>query len=162
MMRIEAKVRLGSSIVEADDFAAVACWEPPSAVLPDYTEKQLDEMAEKRPIYAQFNRDFQAARLECMGEGQKHWRLSLMARDPERISKGVVRAIIQPYVARAKSEGVPIWLVAGNQRARDVYAYFGFRVVRLIWSRQDNLAVPTWCMVCNWPPELSRTKGLGN
>ena len=59
---------------------------------------------------------------------------------------------------RAKEEQVPIWLIAGNARARDVYAYFGFRTVRVILSyprerKEGDEAVSTWCMVCNWPVE---------
>jgi RimJ/RimL family protein N-acetyltransferase len=62
-----------------------------------------------------------------------------------------VRAIIEPLVERSKVERVPIWCVAGNDRARDVYAYFGFKVVKLIYSGEER--VRTWCMVCNWPIE---------
>jgi hypothetical protein len=55
--RIETKIGLGSSVVEADGFAAVACWEPPSATRQNYTETLLDELAKERPIYARFIRD---------------------------------------------------------------------------------------------------------
>lgn len=149
--RIETKVGLGSSVVEADNFAAVACWEPPGATRGQYNDEELQELAKKRPIYAAFNRDIDNAKNECLGEGQKHWQLSLMARDPLRTSKGAVRAIIEPYVQRAKEDGVPIWLIAGNERARDVYAYFGFKLVKVVYSGEEK--VKTWCMVCNWPLE---------
>ncbi|KAH7390093.1 hypothetical protein BKA64DRAFT_678359 [Cadophora sp. MPI-SDFR-AT-0126] len=148
LFRIETKVRLGSQIVEADNFAAVACWEPPGAVHPNHSSKELDELGLKRPVYSTFIRDIETARRECLGE-QKCWQLSLMARDPLRTSKGAVRAIIEPYVKRAEEEKVPIWCVAGNERARDVYAYFGFKVVEVVYSGPDR--VQTWCMVCNWP-----------
>jgi hypothetical protein len=151
LQRIETKVGLGSLIVEADNFAAVACWEPPGAVRPSHNVEELKELAKERPIYAAFLRDIQAAKNECLGEGQKCWQLSLMARDPLRTSKGAVRAIIEPLVERSKVERVPIWCVAGNDRARDVYAYFGFKVVKLIYSGEER--VRTWCMVCNWPIE---------
>ncbi|KAK0105193.1 hypothetical protein ONS95_004412 [Cadophora gregata] len=148
LFRIETKVGLGSHIVEADNFAAVACWEPPGAVHPNHTVEELEELALTRPIYSGFIRDIEAARTECLGE-QKCWQLTLMARDPLRTSKGAVRAIIEPYVKRAEEERVPIWCVAGNEHARDVYAYFGFKVVRIVYSGPDR--VQTWCMVCNWP-----------
>ena len=149
--RIETKVGLGSLVVEADKFAAVACWEPPGAVRRDHNVEELEELAKERPIYAAFNRDIEAAKNECLGHGQKYWQLSLMARDPLRTSKGAVRAIIEPFVERSKEERVPIWCVAGNERARDVYAYFGFEVVKVIYSGEEK--VGTWCMVCNWPIE---------
>ena len=149
LLRIETKVALGSLIVEADKFAAVACWEPPGAVRPNHSAEELTELAKERPIFAAFVRDIEAARNECLGEGQKCWQLSLMARDPLRTSKGAVRAIIEPFVKRSKVERVSIWCVAGNERARDVYAYFGFKVVKVIYSGEER--VKTWCMVCNWP-----------
>lgn len=148
LVRIETKVALGSSIVEADKFAAVACWEPPGAVRRDHTMEELQELAKERPIYAAFIRDIEAAKVECLGENPKCWQLSLMARDPLRTSKGAVRAVIEPFVERAKEEEMPIWCVAGNERARDVYAYFGFEVVKVVHLGED---VRTWCMVCNWP-----------
>jgi hypothetical protein len=147
LLRIETKVGLGSSIVEADKFAAVACWEPPEAVHRNHTSEELKELAKERPIYADFVRNIEAAKNECLGEGQKYWQLTLMARDPLRTSKGAVRAIIEPFVERSKEERVPIWCVAGNERARDVYAYFGFEVVKVIYSGEEK--VRTWCMVCN-------------
>ena len=150
LFRIETKVKLGSQIVEADDFAAVACWEPPGAVHPNHTTEELKEIALQRPIYSGFIRDIEAARTKCLGE-QKCWQLSLMARDPIRTSKGAVRAIIEPYVKRAQEERVPIWCVAGNERARDVYSYFGFKVVEVVHSGPEQ--VQTWCMVCNWLPK---------
>jgi hypothetical protein len=149
--RIETKVGLGSLIVEADNFAAVACWEPPGAVRRNHNVEELKELAKERPIYAAFLRDIQAAKNECLGEGRKCWQLSLMARDPLRTSKGAVRAIMVPFVERSKEERIPIWCVAGNERARDVYAYFGFKVVKVIYSGEEK--VRTWCMVCNWPIE---------
>ena len=149
--RIEAKVGLGSLVVEADQFAAVACWEPPGVVCRNHDIEELEELAKERPIYAAFIRDIEAAENECLGEGQKCWQLSLMARDPLRTSKGAVRAIIEPFVERSKAERVPIWCVAGNERARDVYAYFGFEVVKVIYLGEEK--VKTWCMVYNWPVE---------
>lgn len=162
--RIERKVKLGSLIVEAGDFAAVACWEPPAATPPLATEPELEAIAAQRPAFAQFSRDLQRARVEVLGPEQKYWSLSLMARDPEKGDRGVVRAVIEPFVKRAKEEDrVPLWLTAANTRARDVYAYFGFRVVRCIESfprggriqeqEGERGSVPSWVMVCNWPPE---------
>ncbi|KEF62205.1 uncharacterized protein A1O9_00177 [Exophiala aquamarina CBS 119918] len=156
--RIERKVALGSLIVEAANFAAVACWEPPAATPPMLSEGELLEIEKERPAFAQFTREIQGARSEVLGPEQKYWCLSLMARDPDRKDKGAVRAVIEPFVARARSEGVPLWLIAGNLRARDVYAYFGFRVVRYLESFPKERTpavqgVPSWVMVCNWPAE---------
>ncbi|PMD16245.1 hypothetical protein NA56DRAFT_318614 [Hyaloscypha hepaticicola] len=151
LLRIETKVRLDSTIVEADNFAAVACWEPPRTDHLNHSVEELEELEKERPIYADFIRNIEAAKEACLGGTQEHWQFSLMARDPLRASKGAVRAIIELFVVRSREERVPIWCVAGNERARDVYAYFGFQVVKVVYSGED--LVRTWCMVYNWPIE---------
>ncbi|TVY67401.1 Puromycin N-acetyltransferase [Lachnellula suecica] len=138
LARINTKLSHGSFIVEADDFAAVACWEPPTAVQDNHSAAELGEL--------QFIQEIEDAKKACLGE-RKCWLLSLMARDPGMISKGAVRAVIEPFVERARTHGVPVWLVAGNERARDVYAYFGFVVVKVVYSGEER--IPTWCMVFN-------------
>ena len=40
---------------------------------------------------------------------------------------GVVSAILQTYLDKAKADGVPVWLESTNQHACDVYLHFGFR-----------------------------------
>ena len=158
--RVETKVAAGAFVVEAGNFGAVAIWEPPSSNAAPLTEAQLRDLAADRPIFAEFIREIQDAKMAVFGNaGQRYWSLAIMARDPRRRDKGVVRAVIEPYVKRAKEEKLPIWLVAGSARARDVYAYFGFRVVKVILSDPKDVAedgeqaVPSWCMVCNWPLE---------
>lgn len=151
LLRIETKVRLDSMIVEADNFAAVACWEPPRTDHLNHSVEELEELEKERPIYADFIRNIEAAKEACLGGTQEYWQFSLTARDPLRASKGAVRAIIELFVVRSKEERVPIWCVAGNERARDVYAYFGFQVVKVVYSGED--LVRTWCMVYNWPIE---------
>ena len=41
----------------------------------------------------------------------------------------VVRALIEPYLLKAKEAGLPAWVEALDEHARDVYAHFGFRTV---------------------------------
>ncbi|KAG8161562.1 hypothetical protein KVR01_008549 [Diaporthe batatas] len=164
MIRIRSKIAGGAFIVEAAGFAAVACWQPPGSVPPDRTEEQLEELSQRTPIYAKFLKEYEETRRGLFGESQQFWFLTLMARDPERLDKGAVRAVLEPFVAEARSKGQPLWLVAGNQRARDVYSYFGFRVVKVLMSyptdrmkaegvlsEKDMEGVPTWCMAANWP-----------
>ncbi|KIW17651.1 hypothetical protein PV08_04846 [Exophiala spinifera] len=181
--RVATKVKAGSFVAEAADFAAVVCWEPPDAVARPLSEPELQELAKGRPVFAKFVRDQQAARAATFGTDQPYWNMTLMARDPERSDRGAVRAVIEPFVARARKDGVPMWLCAANERARDVYAYFGFRVVEVIYSvveakgdgdadgdadqvdqqgkNKKKTIVPTWCMCCNWPVEPVREKEDG-
>ncbi|ROW17633.1 hypothetical protein VPNG_00995 [Cytospora leucostoma] len=133
MACISRRIAAGAFVVEAAGFAAVACWELPQSTPPDLPEETIDKLfaREGRPIYAPFLRDLQVARCEVLGSHTRFWSLSSMARDPNRKAKGAVRAVIQLLVARARAESLPLWLVAANERARDVYAYFGFRVVKV-------------------------------
>lgn len=41
----------------------------------------------------------------------------------------MIRALFEPYLQRAQEAGLPAWLEATNEHARDVYAHFGFKVV---------------------------------
>jgi hypothetical protein len=43
-----------------------------------------------------------------------------------------VRALIEPYLQRAREEGVSAFLEASNVHARDVYAHLGFNVVEAV------------------------------
>lgn len=45
---------------------------------------------------------------------------------------GVARALIAPFLEKARQDNVPAWLEAINDHARDVYAHFGFHVVETV------------------------------
>lgn len=42
---------------------------------------------------------------------------------------GVIRALFEPYIARAREEGVPIWLEAVSEHSKQVYEHLGFKTV---------------------------------
>jgi hypothetical protein len=42
---------------------------------------------------------------------------------------GVIRALFEPYLQQAQEAGLPAWVEATNEHARDVYAHFGFKVI---------------------------------
>jgi len=114
----------------------------------DLTEEELLEMEKERPVYARYNRQVEALRREALGE-QRFWQMSLLARDPERDGKGAVRAIIGELLRRTGEDGVGVWCVAGNERARGVYEFFGFREVGVV---ELGEGVRAWCMV--WRREI--------
>jgi hypothetical protein len=153
---IASKLQLGAEIVEAGNWAAAACWEPPEAA--SFKTTITPEMRRSRPVFVGFLEQVAAARRYHMSPDARFWHLSAMARDPERKDKGAVRAVLAPYIARAKKDGVPIWIEASSSRARDIYAYFGFRVVEEIWSGVGKIGssgypqpggpgVHTWLMI---------------
>lgn len=45
------------------------------------------------------------------------------------ISTGVVRALIDPYLHRARAAGIPVWLEAISEHGRQVYEHLSFRTV---------------------------------
>lgn len=47
----------------------------------------------------------------------------------ELTSTGAVRALFDPYIARAREERVPLWLEAVSEHSKQVYEHIGFRTV---------------------------------
>lgn len=78
-------------------------------------------------------------------QGRDYWYLNLIGRHPERTEpggclildswharltwSGVVRALVDPYFKKAREQGVPLYLEAITEHARDVYAHMGFRTI---------------------------------
>jgi len=154
--RISAKVEAGATIFEAGNWAAAALWQPPiERSSPVEAESQPEQTS---PTLADFLFRSDSAREKHLGKDRPYYYLSLMGRAPGRTEKGAVRAVLEPYISRAKSEGVPIWLEAGTERGRDVYSYFGFETVDMIVSGKGSYnidgipveggeGVPTWLMM---------------
>jgi hypothetical protein len=162
-LRTTRKLADGGVIIEAGNWAAAAIWDPPGSTVsgPPLTEAERA----RRPVFASFIDDIAAAKKRHMPPGQRYWHLSMMARDP-RVQppvKGAVRAVIEPYLRRAREEGLPVWLEASSTRARDVYAHLGFEVLECVENgmgkyRADGYpagegeeapGVPTWFMIHN-------------
>ena len=151
--RIQRKTANGAIMVEAGDFAAVACWEPPACTLrmeADDGDLLFPAFAQ-RPIMHGFARQSATWRRNAV-RGRDYWHLSLMARDPQRRDvKGAVRSVLEAGIWWAELEGRPIWLEAGNQRAREIYAAFGFKELGVTWhGREGGVQVPIWMMI--WEP----------
>lgn len=90
------------------------------------------------------------AKKTFMGD-KKYYYLNMVARHPDRIEPGtnriycvrcmfhitnnptgVVRALFEPYIARAREEKVPIWLEAVSEHSKQVYEHFGFKTVAIL------------------------------
>lgn len=114
----------GAEVVQANNFNAVAIWTKPGQGV----DIPLTNDSE-------FNRQYMLENDEAkhiiIPEGMEYYYLFTIARDPEDSSvKGSVRAIFDHYKARADEENCCIILEAINEKARDVYKYFGFKVCR--------------------------------
>lgn len=114
----------GAEIVQANNFNAVAIWTKPG----HHVKIPLTDDPE-------FNRQYILENEQAKGiiipEGMGYYYLFTIARDPDDTTvKGSVRAIFDHYKDRADRENCCIVLEAINEKARDVYQYFGFQVCR--------------------------------
>lgn len=75
-----------------------------------------------------------------------------------RAVPGALRAVILPFLARARRDRVPAWLEAVSPRAVAVYERCGFRVVDVVvvgrgaygpdgWPRHGGPGVTVWGMI---------------
>ena len=97
-----------------------------------------------KPILQDFE-DFDVQKEKHVA-GRDYWYFNLIGRMPGRTERGryslnaskintllillgVVRALIEPYLLKAKQDGLPAWVEALDEHARDIYAHFGFRTV---------------------------------
>lgn len=147
--RIQHKLANGAILVEAGDFAAVACWEPPActAKMEASDGDLLFPAFAERPMMHSFVRESATWRRKAV-RGRAYWHLSLMGRDPcRRDVKGAVRSVLEAGIWWAEREAAPIWLEAGNQRARDIYAAFGFTDLGVTWHGKQGAQVPIWMMI---------------
>ena len=154
---------------------AVAVWEPPNfdpEIDHPFLRYGLDPatIQSTRPIFASFHRQMDAIRQKWLGaQPRAAWQLSMMARDPLRTDRGVVRGVVEPHLRRAEDEGVPVWIEAGNERARDVYKWLGCKQIDMFYSgvglvderghrTRDGTGrgVPTWVFTYNFDPVTKR------
>ncbi|HEV2685262.1 MAG TPA: GNAT family N-acetyltransferase [Actinomycetota bacterium] len=100
--------RLGSEAVESD-------WE--KNVVPALDE---DELAR----YARFK-----TLLDAMTPAQPHWYLGLLGTRPDKQRMGVARGLLEPMLARADRESLPVFLETAGKGNLDFYARFGFEPI---------------------------------
>ena len=148
IIRLETLIKHDSLIVEAGNFAVVACWSPPDPPNQPLTENDSQNLVnEGRLHFKDFVINIEKAKVQHLYPlyGHRYWNLYLMARDPTRpYIPGAVRAVIAPFIDRARKDNVPIWLCAGSEHARNIYAHFGFRAVEMLLVGGN---VPVWCMI---------------
>ncbi|QKX55455.1 uncharacterized protein TRUGW13939_02548 [Talaromyces rugulosus] len=114
------KSRIGGELAEAGNYAAVAIWFPPGVNLPPSPDDD-ERVVEYRRVSGEIKKQFL--------KGRQYWYLNMIARHPERTEPGVIRALFDPYIERARQDGVPLWLEAISDHSRQVYEHFGFKTV---------------------------------
>ncbi len=90
---------------------------------------------------------------------EKYYHLQFLARNPDvPLIPGAVTAVIQPFLDRARAEGVPAWLEAVDERSVRLYEHFGFHLVEKVtmgkgkvnafgWPEDGGEGVSGWCMI---------------
>ncbi|RAO66336.1 uncharacterized protein BHQ10_002348 [Talaromyces amestolkiae] len=117
---IAHRVLHGAELVEAGNWAAVAVWVPPGISIP--ASGALDpRIHEYRDRFAEVKKEYM--------QDRQYWYLNLIGRHPDRTEPGVVRALIDPYLHRARAAGIPVWLEAISEHGRQVYEHLSFRTV---------------------------------
>ncbi|EFX04908.1 hypothetical protein CMQ_5170 [Grosmannia clavigera kw1407] len=159
----------GGLLLQSYNWAAVAVWLPPG----------IKKAAPRLPIpegAVEYLDKFGQIKKQYLGD-RLHWYLNLIARAPGRLDKGnyihtlsrpnnflmhlsfsgAIRTLIEPYVRKALEEGFPVYLEATSTHARDIYIYFGFRVLEEVrigegiinaegWVEQGGEGVLLWAM----------------
>lgn len=134
--RIFQLKRCGADIVHSDDFTAVAVWLRPNLKMPPPPITALVQ---------EFKDKIQALKDSHGYTDRADWHLLLIARDQNKTFKGSVRSLIEPYLQTAKDEKTGASVTAIDQRAREIYEYFGFKAVdsfKLGENRLDRNGLP--------------------
>ncbi|KAK4943429.1 hypothetical protein LTR10_016920 [Elasticomyces elasticus] len=118
---VKSRFETGAILIQSSDWAAVALWLPPGIEKPKPAANAPEGSVEYR-------KKVDELRKKHLGD-KPHWNLNLIGRAPDRLDRGAVRGLIEPYLQKAREDNLPAWLEATNSHARDVYTHFGFKVV---------------------------------
>jgi hypothetical protein len=156
-------------LLESGDWAAVALWEPPS-----YTGRPFSESkSNPGPLLSEWKGAVARIKAQYLGYAQNddeptgpavrkprpHYHLAFLARVPGREDvKGAISAVTLPFLAKARDEGVPVWLEATDSHAMAVYEHYGFRVCEVLtvgvgrvgadgWPKEGGEGVKWWGML---------------
>ncbi|ERF73128.1 hypothetical protein EPUS_09126 [Endocarpon pusillum Z07020] len=153
---IISSARNGALIAEADNWTAASLWQPPGFTGGMDAPRYHNPL----PLLKEFITKAAAVRAKYLDPEfrERYWHLSYLARDPSKISKGAVSAVMRPFLQRAEEDGVPAWLISVDLHAVQVYEHYGFRVCEKIiigqgvarpdgWPEEGGEGFALWAMV---------------
>lgn len=120
----------GGEIFVAEGGAAL--WSPPGGnrlgidtVVADWEENVVPAIdGDELERYERFK-----VVLDAMTPAEPHWYLGLLGTRPDRQRMGVARGLLEPMLARADRESLPVFLETGAKGNVDFYARFGFEPI---------------------------------
>jgi GNAT superfamily N-acetyltransferase len=120
------------SVCEEDGVLGAALWNPPGG---NRRGRAFVEEHWERTVVAAIDPD-EVARyeaftkvLEAMTPEEPHWYLGLLGTEPSRQGTGVARALLEPMLARADDEGLPVFLETGMAGNVAIYERFRFATI---------------------------------
>jgi GNAT superfamily N-acetyltransferase len=126
-------VRLeGGEIFVADDVAGAALWNPPGGnrLGADHVEQHWERNVVPALAPDEVARyDAFKKVLDAMTPAEPHWYLGLLGTRPDRQRTGVARSLLEPMLARADEEAMPVFLETGMPGNVDYYTRFGFEII---------------------------------
>jgi hypothetical protein len=147
-------------LTESGDWAAVASWEPPAYTGPPFSQTKPNPgplLSEWRAAVARMRAQYVGCADESAPDGpgleetteerklKPHYHLSFLARVPGREDvKGAIGAVVLPFLAKAREEGLPVWLEAAYPHAVAVYEHYGFRVCEEVTVGVGNVGADGW------------------
>lgn len=84
-------------------------------------------------------------RVEGIHPREPHWYVSVLGVEPRQQGKGLGRALLDPALARADGQRLPVYLETSNERNLSFYRHFGFEVVEEIETPGGG--PPLWAML---------------
>lgn len=157
--RCQELVENNTLILEADDFAAVAVWIPPEwdyYPYPDPIDPNL-----------RFAEDAFHQCAEKFFKGGPFWHLTMLAKDPLRPEvKGATSKVMKPVLEDAKRRNIPAALECIDERAREIYEYYGFKTYEIItvgagkcnpqgYEEKGGQGIKVYYMIYNYDPKVN-------
>lgn len=89
--------------------------------------------------------DFVGATQEDLMKDRPHYYLWGLAVDPAQKAKGIGAALLQPVLAKADQERMPVYLETHDEKNVQYYQKYGFALIRAVEIPRYGL--PIWCML---------------
>lgn len=110
-------------ILEANDYQAIAIFVPPNVEYPPITVDYCQRYKEITEKYAKAKKKYPI-------NNKNIWVLAFLAKDPAfKDQKGLISALIKPYLNRVKDENAVLTLKAIDLHAKEVYEHYGFKTI---------------------------------